>query len=130
MNNGNGKVGAPKPYLWPKGVSGNQGSPGRDLVTKWAKKLLKRNDGELGRILAESLIQRAISGDKDAVAAARLVLERVEGPIKHEGDVRQHLECAPMIVLEPQDAKALRDLEQSEPRAIEVGDENGQHPEG
>lgn len=90
------KKGGPNPHAFQKGVSGNPGGKSRShedrLVTnalrvraafrapdRIAKALGLPRGASWAQCLAQSLLQRAISGDNEA---SRLVLERVDGPAK------------------------------------------------
>jgi len=84
-----------KPHRWKPGQSGNpSGKPKGTLsLTNRLRKLLNEEDGRLADRLVQELISHATKGERQAIEAIRVVLDRVDGPVKqhlqHEGEMIQ-----------------------------------------
>jgi hypothetical protein len=65
-----------------KGQSGNPGGrPKGQSITARLRAILERDDGMAAQMIAETLIETAMQGDRRAIEAVRVLLDRTEGPV-------------------------------------------------
>ena len=80
-----------------KGIGGRP--PGRVSLTGLTRELLEANDQEEARAVVANLLSIAKGAGRDAVAAARILLDRIDGPIATSVELGGSVEFLPKVFL-------------------------------
>ena len=78
-----GQFAKDNPYRFEKGKSGNpKGRPSGQSITSVLRRMLDEQGG--ANAVAQSMLDLAMKGNRGSVEAARLILDRVEGPVSRK----------------------------------------------